>query len=98
MAESLYAHCFGTREKRLLLQARNCQDLLSEAARLSGVDPTKEKRGAQVLESLVRIYEILRMNALECGKPEADLGFDRLREDAQRKYDQLKDRFPGRFF
>ena len=58
--------------------------LLSEAARLSGVDPTKEKRGAQVLESLVRIYEILRMNALECGNIEADLGFDRLREDAQR--------------
>lgn len=72
--------------------------LVSEAPRLNGIDPIKAKRGAQVLESQVRIYEILQMNALKCGKPEAVLGFERLREGAQRKYDQLKDRFLGRFF
>jgi hypothetical protein len=72
--------------------------LISEVARLNEVDPYSDRKGAQAMESLVRIYEILQANALRCGNVEQAREFGRLKEDYQRKYDQLKDEFLGRFF
>jgi hypothetical protein len=72
--------------------------MVSEALRLGAIDFGSEKRGASALESLVRIYEILQMNALKCGEEESALKFNRLKNDYQLKYDQLKDKFLGRFF
>lgn len=72
--------------------------LISEAVRLNEIDPYRDRRGAWALESLVRIYEILQANALHCGQVERARGFERLKADYQRKYDQLRDQYLGRFF
>jgi len=71
--------------------------LVSEALRLSGTDPFRNRQGAHSLESLVRIYGILGENAVKCGQPEIALRFKKLRNSAQDQYDRLRERFLGRF-
>jgi len=73
------------------------QYLVSEALRLNGTDPARDKAGGQVLESLVRIYGILQENAVQCGEPEIGLRFQKLKNSAQNDYDRLRKSFLGRF-
>ncbi|MBI5250435.1 MAG: hypothetical protein HY912_13155 [Desulfomonile tiedjei] len=89
---------WGMDENGSCFNARTVNYLVTEASRLSEIDPLRDKRGAQILESLTRIHEILQLNAFRCGDPEIAGRFESLKEDSQRKYEHLRARFLGRFF
>ena len=72
--------------------------LLSEATRLSKSDPGGTLQQGQVLESLVRIYEILEDNAGRCGDRHRFPEYRAARMFFQDKYQALVGRYTGRIF
>jgi hypothetical protein len=72
--------------------------LVSEAVRISKIDPQQANRGGQALESIVRIFEILELNATKCGNAELSSEFRRRKEVCQAAYDELRNKYTGKIY
>jgi hypothetical protein len=72
--------------------------LVSEAVRLSKINPQEPNKGGEALESLVRIFEILEENAMKCGNPAVASEFRSRKQAFQAAYDELRNKYTGRIY
>jgi hypothetical protein len=90
--------CLGMDNAASCFKPETVRYLVSEAVRLSRIHPHEANKGGQVLESLVRIYEILEENAMKCGNPVMAAKSRSLKETYQAAYQELRNTYTGSFY
>jgi hypothetical protein len=90
--------CLGLERGATCFKPETVKYLISEALRLSKIDPQEPNRGGQALESLVRIFEILEENAMKCGNAAVASEFRRRKQSSQAAYDGLRNKYTGKIY
>lgn len=90
--------CLGLERSATCFKQETVKYLISEAVRLSKIDPQAANRGGQALESLVRILEILEENAMKCGNAAVASEFRRRKQASQAAYDELRNKYTGKIY
>jgi hypothetical protein len=90
--------CLGLEQGATCFKTETVTYLISEAVRLSRIDPQAANRGGQTLESLVRIFEILEQNATRCGNAALASEFRSRKEAFQAAYDEFRNKYTGKIY
>lgn len=90
--------CLGLENAATCFKPETVRFLVSEAVRLSGIDPHEAHKGGHVVESIVRIYEILEENAVKCGNAALAAKWRSMKGAYQSVYQGLWNTYMGRLF